>query len=115
MHTHTHTHTHFYICMYVYVLPGSPVGRESTYNTGDHLPVQELWEQSLGQEESLEMEMATHSSILAWEIPKTEDPRGLQTLGSQKFNTTYIYIYSSNLMTHCNKWEGLATLEHSLL
>ena len=81
--SHTHTHTHIYICMYVYVLPGSPVGRESTCNTGDHLPV---------QEESLEMEMATHSSILAWEIPKTEDPRGLQTLGSQKFYTTYIYI-----------------------
>ena len=37
--------------------------------------------QSLGQEDSLEKEMATHSSILAWEIPWTEEPGGLQSLG----------------------------------
>ena len=37
-----------------------------------HLPIQEPRVRSLGQEESLEMEMAIHSSILAWEIPRTE-------------------------------------------
>ena len=37
-----------------------------------------------GQEESLEQEMATQSSILAWEIPRTEKPGGLQSIGSQK-------------------------------
>ena len=38
---------------------------------------QEMWVQSLGQEDPLEKEMATHSSILAWEIPWTEEPGGL--------------------------------------
>ena len=39
--------------------------------------VQEIWVQSLGQEDALEKEMATHSSILVWEIPWTEEPGGL--------------------------------------
>ena len=39
---------------------------------------------SLGQEHPWEQEMATHSSILAWKIPCTEEPDGLQTAGSQK-------------------------------
>ena len=46
--------------------------------------VQEMWVQSLGQEDPLGKEMATHSSILAWEIPWTEEPGGLQSMGSQK-------------------------------
>ena len=46
--------------------------------------MQEMRVQSLGQEDSLEKEMATHSSILAWEIPWTEEPGGLQTIGSQR-------------------------------
>ena len=45
--------------------------------------VQETWVQSLGQEDPLEEEMATYSSILAWEIPRTEDPAGLQSMRSQ--------------------------------
>ena len=40
-----------------------------------------MWVRSLGQEDSLEKEMATHSSILAWEIPQTEEPGGLQFKG----------------------------------
>ena len=44
----------------------------------ENLPaVQETWVQSLGWEDPLEKQMATHSSILAWRIPKTEDPGGL--------------------------------------
>ena len=39
--------------------------------------MQETWVQSLGQEDPLEKEMATHSSILAWRIPRTEKPGGL--------------------------------------
>ena len=39
---------------------------------------------SLGQEDPLENEMATHSSILAWEIPRTEESGGPQSMGSQK-------------------------------
>ena len=45
--------------------------------------IQEIEVQSLGWKEPLEKEIATHSSILAWEIPWTEKPGGLQTLGSQ--------------------------------
>ena len=48
------------------------------------LPKQEIWVHALGQEVSLEKEMATHSSILAWEILWTEEPGGLQSTGSQK-------------------------------
>ena len=45
---------------------------------------QETQVQSLGQEESLEKEMATHSSIFDWEIPWTEESGGLQFMGSQR-------------------------------
>ena len=44
----------------------------------------ETWVQSLGQEDTLEKEMAPHSSILAWKISWTEEPGGLQKMGSQK-------------------------------
>jgi len=44
----------------------------------------ETWVLSLGQEDPLEKEMATHSSILAWRIPWTEEPSGLQSMGSQR-------------------------------
>ena len=45
--------------------------------------VQETWVQFLGWEDSLEKEMATHSSILAWKISWTEEPGELQSMGSQ--------------------------------
>ena len=45
--------------------------------------MQEMWVLSLGQEDPLEEGMATHPSILAWEIPWTEEPGGLQSMGSQ--------------------------------
>ena len=47
-----------------------------------HLAVQETWVRSLRWEYSMEKEMATHSSILDWEIPWTEDLGGLQSMGS---------------------------------
>ena len=43
--------------------------------------------QSLGQEDPLEKEVVTHSNIFAWEIPWTEEPGGLQAMGSQKNQT----------------------------
>ena len=55
-----------------------------------HLPMQETQEtqvQSLGQEDPLEKEMATYSSIVAWKISWTEEPGGLQSVGSQKDRT----------------------------
>ena len=50
--------------------------------------VRETQVQSLGWEDLLEKEMATHSSILAWEIPWTEEPGRLQSMGSQKVGQT---------------------------
>ena len=47
-------------------------------------PVQETWVQSPGQEDPLGKGMATHSSILAWRIPRTEEPAGLRSMGSQR-------------------------------
>ena len=45
---------------------------------------QEMWAQSLGQENPLEKEMAAYFSILAWKIPWTEEPGGLQFMGLQR-------------------------------
>ena len=45
---------------------------------------QETWVRSLGWDDSLEKGKATHSSILAWRIPQTEEPSGLQSVGSQR-------------------------------
>ena len=57
--------------------------------TVKNLPaMQETWILSLGQEDSLEKEMATHSSILAWEIPWTEEPGRLQSMGPRVTNVT---------------------------
>ena len=44
----------------------------------------ETWVQSLGREDPLEKDMATHSRILAWKIPRTEEPGRLQSMGSQR-------------------------------
>ena len=49
--------------------------------------MQEMWVQSLGWEDPLEKEMATHYSFLAWEIPWTERPDGLQSMVLQKSQT----------------------------
>ena len=46
------------------------------------------WVRSQGQEDPLEKEMATHSSILAWRIPWMEEPGGLQSTGSQRYSST---------------------------
>ena len=62
--------------------------------------MQETWVQSLGQEDPLEKGMAIHSSILAWRIPWTEEPGGLQSMGSQRVQhdqATNTHFYFS----HC--------------
>ena len=53
-----------------------------------HLPVWETWARSLGWKDPLEKEMATHSSILAWRAPWTEEPGRLQSRGSRELDTT---------------------------
>ena len=67
---------YIYTCMLYMDFPGGSAGS---------LPA--VWQsqvRSLGQEDSLEEEMATHTSILAWRIPWTEEPGGLQSMGSQR-------------------------------
>ena len=61
--------------------PGGLVVKDPPANAGAT-----VW--FLGREDPLEKEMATHSSILAWKIPWTEMPGGLQSLGSQESDTT---------------------------
>ena len=63
--------------IYMYKSFGGSDGKESTCNAGDQ-------GQSLGREYSLQKGMATHSSMLAWRIPWTEEPRGLYSMGSPK-------------------------------
>ena len=53
-----------------------------------NLSTEQMWVRSPGWEDPLEEEMATHSSILAWETPWTEEPGGLQSMVWQKSDTT---------------------------
>ena len=64
-------------------IPRCLSGKESTCN-------QETQVRSLGQEEHQEKEMATHSSILVWDIPWTEDPGGLQFMESQRVKHDFV-------------------------
>ena len=64
--------------------------------------MQELQLQSLGPEDPLEKEMAIHSSVLAWEIPLTEETSGLQSMGSQRVRHDWETSHSYN-----NKWASL--------
>ena len=65
---------------YLFIYRGFPGG-----SVIKNLPAsEEMWVQSLGREDPLEKEMATYCRILAWEISRTEDPGGLETMGSQE-------------------------------
>ena len=68
--------------------------------------MQEMQVQPLGQEDPLEQEMATHSSILAWRIPWPEEPGGLQSLGPQKSRT--------RLSMHTRMFLGILISDSSL-
>ena len=72
LYTHTHTYGAFLMAQLVKNLPA----------------MQETWVQPLGREDPVQKEMATHSSILPWEIPWTEEPGRLQSMGSQESDTT---------------------------
>ena len=73
------------VCVYIYIyrereresVPGGTVVKNPPAK-------QKTWVQFLGQEDPLEREMATHSNILAWEIPWTEEPGQLQSVGLQR-------------------------------
>ena len=80
--------------------------------------VQETWVQSLCQEDPLEKEMATHSSILTWRIPHTEEPDGLPSMGWQRVRHNWVTSLSLSQETQTGaryqpravgwggRWEG---------
>ena len=70
--------------IYLFLIGGFPSG-SVVKNPRAVQEIQEMWVRSLGQENSLEKGMASHSSILAWRIPWTEEPGGLHSMGSQSW------------------------------
>ena len=69
------------------IFPGGASGKTDRQTNKSCLPMQETWEmrvQSLAQEDPLEEGVTTHSSILVWRIPWTEEPGGLQSMRSQR-------------------------------
>ena len=78
-----------------------------------HLPaMQETQVRYFGQEDLLEKEMATHSSILTWRIPRTGEPGGLQSIGSKESDTTEA-MHRQSIQ---NRWEEVSiSIFHSSL
>ena len=71
-------------CVFTGVFAGGPWASLVAQRLKRLPPMQETWVRSLGREDPLEKEMATHSSILAWRIPWTEKPSRLQSTGLQR-------------------------------
>ena len=77
----------------------------------DHLAMQEKQVWSLGQEDPLEKELATHSSILAWKIPLTEEPGRLQSKGSWRVGHDWATSVSLFMFMHWRrKWQPTPVL-----
>ena len=76
--------------------PGSASGKESACQCRR---CKRLWVWSLSRGDLLEEEMTTYSSILAWQIPWTEEPGWLQTMGSQRVRHDWVHTYSTMLFT----------------
>ena len=109
-HTHTHTHTHTLRSSWC-TFSGVSLVAQTVKNPP---AMQAIRDQSLGQEDPLEKEMATHSKILAWKIPWTflsswtEEPSGLQSMGSPRVRhnwttntSSYFFFFSCTFSTHC--------------
>ena len=91
---------------YIYISYGASLVAQMVHNL---LVMLETWVWSLGQEDTLEEDMATHSSILAWRIPWTEEPGRLQSTGSQRIRHDWVTKHSTayiSLSNICNleKW-----------
>ena len=69
--------------------------------------MQEMWIQSLGWEDPLEKGMATHSSVHAWRIPWTEEPGGLQSMGSQSGTRLSAAQHAFNRLDRNTRQDGL--------
>ena len=85
---------HAFVCIITFWdFPGGSVVK--------NLPMWEMWVWPLGQEDALEKEKATQSSIFPWEIPRTEEPGGLQSMGLQRFGRDLartILIFNFNFL-----------------
>ena len=73
-----------YMCVYIYIHTHIFSSGSAIKNLPAMQELQETQVLSLGREDPLEKGMATHSSVLAWRIPCTEEPGGLQSMGSQR-------------------------------
>ena len=69
------------VTSYLYTAKDFPGGLDGKASVST---MREIWVQSLGQEDTLEKEMATHSSTIAWKIPWIKEPGRLQSMGSQR-------------------------------
>ena len=89
-----------HVCGVCGLTPPLPKGaRKVVGGSAGNLPViQETWVQSLSREDPLEEEMATHSSILAWRIPRTEEPDRLQSMGMLLHQVPFIIQLSPPLL-----------------
>ena len=74
--------------------------------------MQDTWFRSLGQEDPLEKEMATHSSILAWRIPWSEEPGGLQSMGPQRFRHDWATSHHHQKSWQKGRWERFGGFRH---
>ena len=74
------------------------------------LQVQETWVRSLGQEDTLEKEMATCSGILAWKIPWIEESGRLQSMGSQRYMTEHACIKGKNNRSEKETWQRISNM-----
>ena len=84
--------------------------------------MQGTWVRSLGQDDPLEKEVATHSSVLTWEIPWTEEPGGLQPLGLQRVGHHLVNkqqqirpIVSIYVIISHHLWEGIDKVSLSII
>ena len=79
-----------------------------------HLPMQETQVQPLGQEDPLEKEMAPHSSTLAWEIPRTEEPGRLQFVAKESNMTEQLNNSKRQMASWSHPWPQETNLDLNL-
>ena len=97
------------ICIKYFYLGTFKGGSSLVTQRSKRLPaIWETWVRSLGREDPLEKEMATHCSILAWRIPWTEEPGGLQSMVYQKSRTRLSEQFNLREELKQRIWEGLA-------
>ena len=97
-----------YMILFIFKLTGFP-GGSAVKNLPAMQESQKRQVRSLGQEDPLEKETATHSSILVWRIPRTEESGGLQSIGSQRVhhywrNLTHTHTHTH---THTLNWHNI--------